>query len=98
MKVRIIALSERASDVLSAQMSGRLDFKSMITLRVKKVCDSPLTWDFIPKNPGLKKVWGVMSEQDLRDTFLLKLLEGQKGNLRYLLMQEFEVQKVMSDG
>lgn len=96
MRVRLIALSDRAGEVLACQMSGRLDFKSMITLKVKKVCENPLTWDFIPKNPGLKKIWGMMSEVEIRDTFLLKLLDGQSDRLK--LMDEFRVEKVMSDG
>lgn len=92
--VRVSAKSWKATEILNNKMSKKLGISERLMLKVKQVSKDPAVWDFIPKNSQLKKAWDRMSFADLRDTFLMKLLEGEP--LRIKMLEDFSVE-VLND-
>lgn len=82
----------RAGKLLDKVMSKRLGLIEKMTMKVEKVSDDPVTYEYIPKDKRILRAWRNMTKDDIELGFIVKVVKNQRDSTR--LASEFKLEVI----
>jgi len=83
-------ITSRAGKILDEKMEERLSLRERLLMKCRRISGDPVTWEFTPSDKGVLKAWKQMGLEDLKDSFVLKVLKGESNLLE--LQDEFKLE------
>lgn len=90
--VSFCGTTERAGKLIKEVMFDKLSLGEKISMKVKKVCDDPVVYHFIPRDKRILQAWKKMDLVDIEGGFILKICKGRDDAVE--LAKEFKLEVI----